>query len=279
MATEGAYFFLSNDQRSELDRLQLQERTIDWISIGVLTRLGIGPGARCLDAGFGAGSMLRWMAGVCGSGHAVGIDLDDRFFEVSASADVELRKEDLLTTPLEEAHYDFIHCRLVLMHLSDADRELLLQRFHRALRPGGWLVVLDAAYGFEPVRSEERAQQLWNKVSAAVLDAFLPRVDFGLGARLVHLLDGEGFEGVEGAGVFGLPAAGGDHRQMTVVAARTAKRLAVVDGRISDEELDELIVRAEAGEVQAAVPYGVAWGRRPGDAVRGHDGARTVPDA
>src|SRR6476659_1738370 len=120
--------------------------------MGALMHLGLSEGARCLEAGVGAGSMLRWMAAQVGpTGHVLGVDLDDRLFPASARPNVELRKDDIRTTPLDVGSFDLIHCRALLMHLQPADRMSVLARFLNALRPRGWMVVSDsdAAFGIK----------------------------------------------------------------------------------------------------------------------------------
>src|SRR5436190_10717051 len=100
------YLFSQIEEQAEYERLQMQEETADWISRGRLSSLGLSEGARCLEAGVGAGSMARWMASqVAPSGSVLGVDLDDRFFAASSVPNLELRKEDLLTTGLDEASF------------------------------------------------------------------------------------------------------------------------------------------------------------------------------
>ena len=258
------YVFANHAERAELERLQTQERTLDWLSIGRLTTLGLGRNSRCLEAGSGAGSMLRWMASVAGEhGHVVGIDQDDRFFGLNAGLPVDLRHGDLLTCELEEDHFDFIHCRLVLMHLKGESKIALLDRLTRALTPGGWLVAVDSAFNYRPLPADTTGMVLWYKLLDAARAGFSDRADFDAGSRVGATLAAAGLTDVDGTAMFGLPETGGTTARLIVHNAEHAGRALISPtGMITERELDQLIERVDAGEVKAGFAYGMAWGRR-----------------
>src|SRR4051794_4400615 len=90
---EEQYVFDRGDEQVEFERLRLQERIVDWQSMGAVMLVGLRAGARCLEAGVGAGSMLRWLASQVGpNGYVLGADLNDRLFPASAGPNIELRK-------------------------------------------------------------------------------------------------------------------------------------------------------------------------------------------
>src|SRR3954452_17178625 len=179
MAEDSKYLLSSHPEQVELERLRLQETSIDWVSIGKLIALGLGPGSSCLEAGVGAGSIARWMASTVGeTGHVVGIDREPRYFTLCEGLGIDLRQQDLLTDELERDHFDFAHCRLLLMHLSPSDRQLFLARMMGALKPGGWLVVCDSSFDYRPVTSPPRAQELWYRWLDAVIVGGGSRFDF-----------------------------------------------------------------------------------------------------
>lgn len=61
----------------EYDRLRTQARVWEDATGKLLDRVGLGPGASCLDAGCGPGETMRLMAERAGpSGRVVGIDTD-----------------------------------------------------------------------------------------------------------------------------------------------------------------------------------------------------------
>lgn len=108
----------------------------------LLTRLGVAPGARCLEVAAGSGTIARWLAQRVGpNGRVVATDIDTRFLEGFSEPGVEVRKHDLLNDPLEEGAFDFVHARALLEHLPQW--QVALGKLIKALRPGGWLLVED----------------------------------------------------------------------------------------------------------------------------------------
>jgi len=76
---------------------------------------------------------------------------------------VRFERGDLLRDPPPAAGFDLIVCRNVIIYLGQAAQEELLLRFHRALAPGGFLVLgrVETVLGaprrlFAPVSTRER---------------------------------------------------------------------------------------------------------------------------
>jgi SAM-dependent methyltransferase len=121
-------------------RLELLEATYDPASFRRAAALGIGPGWECLDAGAGHGSFARWLAARVGDrGSVLAADVDTRLLEELDDPGIEVHQMDLVTGELPRAHFDFVHTRLLLMHLRERDE--LLRKLVAALRPGGLLMV------------------------------------------------------------------------------------------------------------------------------------------
>jgi SAM-dependent methyltransferase len=118
-------------------RLELLEACHDPASIRAAEALYIGPGWRCLEAGAGNGSFARWLAARAGS--VVAVDLDVRLLEAIEEPNLEVRRLDLESQELPEATFDFVHTRMVLMHLPA--RDAVLRRLAAALRPGGVMLI------------------------------------------------------------------------------------------------------------------------------------------
>ena len=88
----------------------------------------------------GGGSIAEWLSGRVGpTGHVVATDLETKFLEAIEADNMEVRKHNIVSDPLEEEHYDLVHSRAVLDHLPERDE--VLPRLVRALRPRGWLLV------------------------------------------------------------------------------------------------------------------------------------------
>jgi len=124
--------------QKELERLTAIEALYDRYTTWCLADLGVTDGWRCLEVGFGAGSVALWLAGQVGStGHVVATDLDPRFLDGHGLANLEVRKHDLVADPLEEAVFDLAHARTVLEWIPDSQGAL--ERMVSAVRPAaGW---------------------------------------------------------------------------------------------------------------------------------------------
>jgi SAM-dependent methyltransferase len=109
--------------------------------------LGAAPGERILDVGCGPGFYCAELAEEVGpSGKVVGIDSSPAMLELAARRcagheRVELRSGDAVTLPVDDASFDAALCVQVLEYVPDPT--VALAKMHRALRPGGRVVVWD----------------------------------------------------------------------------------------------------------------------------------------
>jgi ubiquinone/menaquinone biosynthesis C-methylase UbiE len=143
-------------------RLRGIEATYDPVTMRRLAARGVGQGWQCLEAGAGAGSIARWLSGQVGrDGTVMAADIDISML-AEMPGNVQVRQLDVATDPLPEAAFDLIHTRLVLNHV--AEREMVLDKFAAALRPGGWLLA-----------EEGDTLRAWCDVLAEVADVDLGR--------------------------------------------------------------------------------------------------------
>jgi SAM-dependent methyltransferase len=139
MTTQTTYA-LPNRSRGARRRLELLEAAYDPSSVRVANELGVGLGWRCLDVGAGGGSFSRWLASQVGeTGSVVAADLDPTVLREIDAPGVTIRQLDVREDDLPEGEYDLVHTRLVLLHLPERDE--ILTRLARSLRPGGVLMV------------------------------------------------------------------------------------------------------------------------------------------
>ena len=81
---------------------------------------GLKSGWRCLEVGAGRGSIVRWLSDVVGSsGHVSAVDIDTRFLDELSSGNVEVHRLDVVNDALPIAQFDFVHTRVLLMHLPE----------------------------------------------------------------------------------------------------------------------------------------------------------------
>lgn len=127
---------------AERDRLNSLTGLYDPRTLELCDRLGLSPGWQCLDIGAGTGSIAVELAARVGpGGTVVALDIDTRFLEPLAAANLQVVQSDLAEQPLPAARFDLVHARLVLEHLPQ--REQVLREMAAALKPGGWLLVED----------------------------------------------------------------------------------------------------------------------------------------
>jgi SAM-dependent methyltransferase len=133
-------YALPNAWQEAAQRLALLEACYDPVSVRQAEALGVGLGWRCLEAGAGHGSFARWLAGrVHPGGSVLAVDLDVRLLEHLDTPGLQVRPLDLTRDDLPRDAFDFVHARLVLIHL--AERDHVLERLAAAVRPGGVLMV------------------------------------------------------------------------------------------------------------------------------------------
>jgi len=263
MAGAREYLLAETEADTESVRLGLVERIYDETTFRRLDALGIAAGARCLEVGAGRGSVARWLsAGVGADGHVVATDLDCRFL-TGLAANVEVRTLDIRDAELEPASYDLVHCRALLMHLTDP--AAALRTMVAALRPGGLLLVEEADYGLLTYGGHPDAA--WATATAHRLFAALAsakRMNAYLGRALPGLLADAGLEfaGAEvdsGVARFGEPSF--ELQRLTVAGAGPSL---VAAGLLTDDD------RARSREVLdcpttvlTTASLVAAWGRRP----------------
>jgi SAM-dependent methyltransferase len=121
----------------EARRLELLQQRLDPLTIRRVERLGVGPGARCLEPGGGRGSITSWLADRVGSDRDVtATDLQVEFLQALELANVEVVRHDVRSDTFPEASFDFVHARAALMHVP-VDRELLVRMVSGCARTAG----------------------------------------------------------------------------------------------------------------------------------------------
>lgn len=262
--TQG-YLHAETPYEEELRRLRLLEARYDAITQARLATIGSLEGLRCLEVGAGAGSVVRMLADAVGpEGHVVALDRDPRFLDDLSGAQVTVRRADILVDDIETGAYDLVHCRALLLHLSDPEKAL--RRMVAALRPGGWLLVEDADFhSFKSVPghpASERFDSAWSAWMdgghrAGLFDLEFGRRVPGLVAEL-GLVE-QGFEALEFERVGGGPEA-----ELFAMGFE-----AVREGRLHGEglagvDLEPLIAALRDPSFSFVDSLNVAaWGRRP----------------
>lgn len=162
-AAELGYVF-DNANVNAVKQHRCLARMLDEPTTRHLLRTGVGAGWDCLEVGAGGGSVARWLAARVGpTGSVLATDIDPQ--HIARAPGLTIARHDIVCDPLPEMAFDLIHARLVLLHLPE--RELVLDRLLRALRPSGWLQLdeFDISYGPGLLMPDDDA--------ATLFDAFL----------------------------------------------------------------------------------------------------------
>lgn len=226
-----------------------------------IEQLGITPGARCLEVGGGGGSVTTWLADLVGpEGHVTATDLDvDRLTPLERE-NVTVLQHDIVRGVLPENAYDLVHARLVLLHLPE--REAVLRKLVRTLRPGGRLIIDEfdcAPLHVLKAPSAEDAELIMLMKDRLLGLLTQAGAEVGWGARIKRALTAAGLRDVAGTNeVEEWPGGSPGCLLMATTALQTRARSGVTDA-----ELDRYLELMNDPEVVLS-GYAVcsAWGRR-----------------
>ncbi|MGH2363070.1 MAG: class I SAM-dependent methyltransferase [Chloroflexota bacterium] len=257
--TTPAYLFTNDEER----RIQAAEELLDGGTMRVLDGLGLAPGWRCLEVGAGGGSIARWLARrVSPSGEVVATDLNTHAFDGGTDPELVVRQHDIVQDPLEESAFDLVHARLVLEHLPE--RDAVLAKLVRALRPGGWLVLEDAdEVAATPVSSLGAAE--YQRVTAVRLHEFSGNgFDGTFGRRLPQLLRAQGLVGVANEGRLWIMEGGSASARWLQLSLRHLRTRLVGPGKLSEGEMDRMLsVLEDPAWAGLSLTIFAVWGQRP----------------
>jgi 2-polyprenyl-3-methyl-5-hydroxy-6-metoxy-1,4-benzoquinol methylase len=254
--------------QKERARLSALESLFDHASRRIVSDLGVGPGWRCLEVGCGAGSVALWLAAQVGeTGQVLATDLDTRFLDGHGRANLEVRTHNIVTDPIDEAAFDLIHARAVLVHLPD--REQVLKKLVAALRPGGWLLIEDVDFGGATASvlghyvtgtpSEQAAMERLYRAVAAVFTAI--GADPVYGSRLTGALVEAGLTQVT-AELHTPVVSGGTEQWVRGSAEQLAERL-VATGLTTAADIEWFLDASARPGIYYVPPLMVsAWGQR-----------------
>jgi demethylmenaquinone methyltransferase/2-methoxy-6-polyprenyl-1,4-benzoquinol methylase len=131
-----------------------------------LQRAGLGPGASVLDVGIGTGLVAREVLALVGpQGKLIGVDPSAGMMSQVDLPGVALRVGEAGALPAPDASCDFLSMGYALRHVPDVTAAFA--EFHRVLRPGGRLLILEIT---------KPAGVIGTAVLKAYMRAFVPLV-------------------------------------------------------------------------------------------------------
>jgi SAM-dependent methyltransferase len=192
----------------EYERLRTQARVWEAATGRLLDQLGLGPGARCLDAGCGPGETMRLMAERTGpTGQVLGVDADAALgaqavamLHNAGHRHCAFHAADLTTgEPVPGEPFDLVYARLLLFHLPQ--RAEVLARLWDAVAPGGFLLVQD--YDVRTISTLPELDSV-AEMCRVIVDAFgAAGADVSVGTRLPELFVQAGIGFCDGTDVTG----------------------------------------------------------------------------
>ncbi|NRF67422.1 class I SAM-dependent methyltransferase [Aquincola sp. S2] len=133
-----------DDTAPDYDRIErvLAFGTGPWYRRRALQRAGLAVGAKVLDVGIGTGLVAREALKLIGpNGRLVGVDPSPGMMNEVLLPGVELLQGKAESLPRPDASSDFVSMGYALRHISDVTAAFA--EFHRVLKPGGRLLVLE----------------------------------------------------------------------------------------------------------------------------------------
>ena len=127
----------------------------------MLNLLNLRTGEHAIDVGSGNGALVRDMLKLVGNnGHACGVDNSEIMTGLANKIcpEATFLKGEAISLPIEDATYDVLTTSQLLCFIGDVPG--VLREFHRILKPGGRMLILDTDWG----------SLIWNSRNQALMD-------------------------------------------------------------------------------------------------------------
>jgi SAM-dependent methyltransferase len=257
-------YALDNSAAQAVDRFDALSELFDEGTIRHIEDLGAAKGWQCLEVGGGGGSIATWLSDRVGpSGKVVVTDINTRFLDTLNRPNLEVRRHNIVSDPLPEAAFDLVHARLVLMHLPE--RDAVLMRLIKALKPGGWLLDEEfdaAALMFAPdVNNDGSILKSYFAVSQVLTER---GVDLSFGSSLYRRLRGFGLEQVGNRARLSMGNTESAEAKLFRSACDQLRDAMITGGHIAAEDIAHDLRRLDDPAFLVLTPtLWAAWGRRP----------------
>ncbi|MDA1049155.1 MAG: methyltransferase domain-containing protein [Planctomycetota bacterium] len=237
MTTE--YIFERQQADQERIRLQMIEEALDPATIARLQTTGLQSGARCLELGAGAGSIMKWMGSVVGaSGRVVGVDRDTKHLQHLADPRFQISEGDFLDVTLDEL-FDLVHCRYVLIHNRSSVE--ILTKLCQQLKPGGYLVIEEPDFTSAKLlnRTRDAARQRVNNAICRMFENL--GLNPGYGLELPQKVTGEGLQLIATDAQLHLARGGSPMGRMMAASQQALAEKLIATAEVIEAEIDEYV--------------------------------------
>jgi SAM-dependent methyltransferase len=256
-------YTFNNAWTNERARLDALESLTDPGTTRLLAALGVGPGWSCLEVGGGGGSITRWLAEQVGpSGRVVVTDVNTRHLESLAGPVVEVRQHNIVQDELEEEAFDLAFARLVLEHIPQ--RQEVLAKMVRSLKPGGWLF-LESTDSMSVLPVSDFGHDLHAKSQSIRLAEFRSGgLDTFFGRKMPGAMRAAGLVDIGNEGRVWVMEAGSPGAEWLRLSMDQVRARLIGPGKLTEEELNQELENLTHPEFQGLSPtIMAAWGRRP----------------
>ncbi|KAF9441679.1 S-adenosyl-L-methionine-dependent methyltransferase [Macrolepiota fuliginosa MF-IS2] len=142
-ANDSAYMLPSDDQEQKRLLKQHQFITHTFDDRLVLAPIKFADGDQILEVGAAAGAWLYDVAQQIGSSSKVklhAIDIEDRLFPSKLPPNMSFSVASVLELPqMWAGRFSYVHQRLLMGALTEAQWPIAIQEIYRVLKPGGWI--------------------------------------------------------------------------------------------------------------------------------------------
>ncbi|MFF4183380.1 class I SAM-dependent methyltransferase [Streptomyces sp. NPDC001691] len=264
--TEDNGYLLDNRRTEAGERFDALAELFDASTLRHFDALGLSAGHHVWEVGAGGPSVPLALAECVGpEGRVLATDLDTGWLTgATLPPNVEVARHDVGQEQAPAGPFDFVHARLVLVHVKDRARAL--RSLLGALRPGGVLFIEDADPALQPLLcldeygpEQERANRLRRGFRALLAER---GADLSYGRKLPRLLRELGLDGVEADAYF--PVTSPASAVLEAATVRQVRDQLVDRGLASDDDIERHLASVAAGRLDLATsPMISAWGRRP----------------
>jgi SAM-dependent methyltransferase len=230
-------YVLGHHLKGEGERLALMSQLLDPMHRRYLQSLDVvKPSASTLEVGCGNGSISAWLARqIAPDGRAVAVDLDLSLVDVRLP-NLELRKVDIMRTPVERVSFDLVTARALLHHVADAEKAMA--NLVAGLRPGGAILLIEPDFLPVTIAEPPEVRAFWSGWLAWSRER---GIDYQIGRTMASRLAALGLERIGGTAetaIYNGTSPWADYWTLTV---RELRQDITRSGKLSDTLVDTFL--------------------------------------
>ena len=260
-------YVLDHHLHGEGARLALMSTLLDPMHRRYIEQLGIGPGARTLEVGFGNGSVSAWLADLVGpTGQAVAVDIDLSLVDpTTAPANLDYIQGDIVAGPIDPGTFDLVTARAVLHHVTDVDQAI--DNLVAGLAPGGAILLIEPDFLPTTIAEPTEVHRFWEGWLAWSREQ---GIDYFLGRSLARRLAKHHLDEVDGAAETALYQGGSAWATYWVDTVEELRPSLVESGHIDDELVDGFLTTcADPSWWTQTIAFTAVHGRAPTSSIAG----------